>query len=134
MVPILFNLGCVSDGWSYEGDWRDGKRNGHGTKTWSEGGGRLEAEFRDDEANGYGVFDGAGDHYEGEFRDDLPNGHGSAILRDGRRYEGEWRDGLPHGPGILVDKQKIFRGTWTNGCLKDGNKWVAIDRNPTSCP
>ena len=59
-----------SDGSHYEGEVRDGKRNGQGTFIWANG-----------------------SHYEGEWRNDRPHGQGILTMGDGRRYEGQWRNG-----------------------------------------
>ena len=31
----------------YEGEWKDGKRHGQGTYTWSDGEGKIEGEFKE---------------------------------------------------------------------------------------
>ena len=64
------SLLAYSDGTRLEGEFRDGKPNGHGVETYSDG-----------------------TRLEGEFRDGKPNGHGVMMSADGSRYEGEWRDG-----------------------------------------
>ena len=76
----------------YEGDWRNGKKHGYGTETWASGG-RYEGEFRDGKEHGRGTINYAnGNRYEGEWRDGKRHGQGSHDYTDGSRYEGEWRD------------------------------------------
>jgi clan AA aspartic protease (TIGR02281 family) len=55
---------------SYDGDFRDGKRDGHGVYTWPSGG-RYQGEWRDNKRNGHGIFvTPTGDRYEGEWSGD----------------------------------------------------------------
>jgi len=54
----------------YVGEYKDGKRNGQGTVTWSDG-----------------------KNYVGEFNDGKFNGHGKLTWSDGTKYVGEYKDG-----------------------------------------
>jgi hypothetical protein len=142
----------------YEGEYRDGKANGHGDFTSADGT-RYEGEFRDDEANGHGVasfangaryegdyrngkFDGQGvftsadgTRYEGEWRDDTPNGGGIMTWPDGARYEGKFRDGKANGPGRLTQTDgTTFNGIWSNGCFTDRLRRAAAGVDLSSCP
>ena len=56
----------------------DGKPNGQGTYTWSDG-----------------------SEYEGEFRDGIQNGQGVSTYPSGNKYMGEWRDGKYDGQGTF---------------------------------
>ena len=87
----------------YEGELRDGKRNGHGgSYTWADGD-RYRGEYHDGKEHGWGIWTAAGgDRYEGQWRDGVQNGGGTYTWANGDRYEGEWREGEPHG-----------HGTWT---------------------
>jgi hypothetical protein len=80
----------------YVGEYKDGKRNGQGTITWSDG-----------------------KNYVGEFKDGKFNGHGKLTWSDGKKYVGEWKNGRPHGQGTgtLPDGRKYV------GEYKDGKKW-----------
>ncbi len=53
-----------------EGSFRDGKKHGHGTYVWPDGG-----------------------RYEGEYRNGRPHGSGSYATASGDRYEGNWTNG-----------------------------------------
>ena len=50
----------------------DGKPNGQGAMTWSDG-----------------------TTYSGEWKDSMCNGQGTYTNADGSTYTGEWKDGLP---------------------------------------
>jgi hypothetical protein len=83
----------------YDGQWRDGKRNGRGV--W------ISAQAR----------------YEGEWRDDLEHGQGVVTMKNGDRFEGKFVDGRPNGMGTLRhDGGALDTGMWTNGCLEQ-NGW-----------
>jgi len=58
-----------NDGNRYEGEWKDGIKNGKGTYYFK-----------------------SGDRYEGEWKDGIKNGKGTYYYNDGNRYEGEWKD------------------------------------------
>jgi hypothetical protein len=98
----------------YEGEYRDGKMNGHGIYTWPDGR-RFEGEYRDNLRNGRGDFKYAdGSRYDGEFRAGLWNGHGVYISLD-ERYEGEFQDGRRHGRGVLVYVGNRYEGEFRIG-------------------
>ena len=102
-----------SNGSRYEGDWRNGKKHGYGTETWASGS-RYEGEFRDGKEHGRGTINYAnGNRYEGEWRDGKRHGQGSHDYTDGSRYEGEWRDGKRHGQGShdYTDGNR-YEGEW----------------------
>jgi hypothetical protein len=64
---------CIwPDGTCYVGDWKDGKQHGRGKKTWPDG-----------------------TCYEGNWEGDKQHGIGTKTWPDGERYEGEWKDGKP---------------------------------------
>ena len=63
----------------YEGDWKDGKRNGNGTYTFADG----------------GVF-------VGEYKDSKKNGKGTFTYADGAVFVGEYKDGKRNGKGTFT--------------------------------
>jgi hypothetical protein len=108
----------------YSGTWKDGKRYGQGTYTYSNGD-KYVGEFKDDKKHGQGTFtwapnsEGTGDKYVGEWRDDKKNGQGTYSYASGGKYVGEWRDDTTHGQGTF---------TWTNGDKYVG-EWKDDKRN-----
>ena len=118
----------------YEGEYRDGKRTGHGVIVWANGD-RYEGDWRDDNANGHGVYVSAnGDRYEGDFRDDKRTGHGVIVWANGGRYEGDWKDNQANGVGRLTVSNGTYNGVWTAGCFKDGNRRASIGVDLATCP
>ena len=57
-------------GAKYEGELKDGKEDGRGTETWTDG-----------------------EKYEGEWKDGMKDGIGIISKPDGTKYEGEFKDG-----------------------------------------
>ena len=111
----------ITSGKSYQGDWLDGKKNGHGTMIWRNGD-RYEGDWVDDKAHGHGIGLWAyGARYEGDWRDGKQRGNGSIVWPDGSRYDGAWRDGYEHGHGIgLWANGDRYEGDWLNG-YKNGH-------------
>ena len=83
---------------SYDGEVKDGKPHGNGTRYYANGKqyDRYEGEFREGKKHGQGTYDFAnGDQYVGEYRDDKRNGRGTYYFSSGNqylRYVGEYRD------------------------------------------
>lgn len=114
------------DGENYVGEWKDGKKNGHGT-TLSSSGAMYIGEYKDDQRNGQGTYIWAsGAKYVGEYNDGKRNGQGSYTWPDGEKYVGEWKDGKRNGPGIMYNPSGIVKesGTWSDGQLSQS---FAID-------
>ena len=88
-----------SDGSRYEGEMKDGKREGEGT--W----------VRPD-----------GTKYNGQWSNDKPDGLGTFIWPDGRKFKGYWKNGKRHGKGIeILPDGKRIEGEWEEGELKEDN-------------
>ena len=70
----------------YEGEWKDGKKNGRGVYTWANG-----------------------NKYEGEFKDNDFNGRGVYTFKDGVSWEGQWENHEPVNEGTwksFIQKSK----------------------------
>jgi hypothetical protein len=91
-----------------QGEWQAGRQKGHGTQVWPTG------------------------RYDGELTDGEPNGSGVLIL-PGARYEGEFRNGKPHGLGTLTRGSETFRGTWNEGCFREGTRKTAFGVPSSAC-
>jgi hypothetical protein len=80
-------------GQRYDGDYRQGKRNGCGTMTFDQGK-RYTGQFSDDQFQGLGVWTlENGDRYIGEFRNNKCDGTGTFIFKDGSFQSGNWQNG-----------------------------------------
>ena len=84
----------------YEGNVTMGKQDGLGkliTQEYS-----YEGEFQNGKKNGYGVLKfQSGQTYTGNFKDNLKHGHGTLLYDTGNRYEGNWENDKKNGFGIF---------------------------------
>ncbi len=116
----------------------NGLAQGRGTVRWFVDGrstGRYEGEMRDGKAHGRGIYLGANnDRYDGEFSEGRASGHGVLDFAEGDRYDGEVRDDIPNGDGRFITRSgETFSGTWTNGCLRAGNRWITVGTTAEAC-
>jgi hypothetical protein len=93
-----------------EGTYQDGKLEGRGILTWSDG-----------------------TRYEGGLVSSRVSGHGVFYFASGGRFEGELRDGLPNGYGTLTHNGVSYAGNWTNGCFKQGNRTATLATTKEAC-
>ena len=100
----------------HEGEYRQGRRHGRGTNTWSNGS-RYEGEFQNGKVHGRGTYTWSnGSRYVGEWQAGKKHGRGTRILRDGTRYEGEWRnDRMPDRGVIVWSAGERYEGGWKDG-------------------
>jgi hypothetical protein len=94
-----------NNGFMYDGEWKDGKRDGKiGVLTYPNGGETLEyrGSFKDDKFDGEGVLAMRnGDRFEGMFSAGKLEGNGTHILNNGDvEYVGKYENGKPHGLGV----------------------------------
>lgn len=95
-----------STGDSYEGYWKNGKKNGNGLYRFR-GGGSFLGQFADDVPNGNGQrIYSSGNFYEGEFLGGKKNGIGKMRFKNGDIYEGSWNNDDMQGEGTYY---------WTTG-------------------
>lgn len=97
--------GCIS------GDCK----NGYGKYVYNNG--YYEGNFKDGFRNGQGsyYFD-IGDFYKGNFKDNKFNGKGLYYYTNGERYNGEWKEHRLHGKGELVQFDgELKLGYWNEG-------------------
>ncbi|XP_063799146.1 MORN repeat-containing protein 1 isoform X2 [Pseudophryne corroboree] len=100
----------------YEGEWKDGKKHGHGKLLFRDGS-YYEGEFMHGEITGNGLryWATSGNTYSGEFLDGELHGHGVMQYKDGGRYEGAFVFGIREGHGLLVDKDgQTYSGAFHN--------------------
>ncbi len=109
------------DGIMYIGDFKDGKRNGHGILNWTSGlheGEQYIGEWKDDQKSGHGIFTWPdGRKYVGKWENNRHNGLGTLTNSRGDRYTGHFKEDLPDGEGTQTDStgKVIFRGNWKAG-------------------
>ncbi|WOL18504.1 hypothetical protein Cni_G27301 [Canna indica] len=83
----------------YEGDWVDGKYEGHGVESWAKGS-QYRGQYRQGMRHGFGVYRFySGDSYAGEWASGQSHGIGLQSCSDGSSYAGEFKCGVKHGLG-----------------------------------
>lgn len=101
----------------YQGTFEQGRLVGRAMRI-SANGERLEADFREGQANGRGTMEYRDGVYEGDFRNGLPHGQGVRTWRDTLpwgRYEGQWADGVRSGTGRMdFGNGSTYEGGWRN--------------------
>ena len=114
----------------YEGDFKDGLREGNGTYTYfkEEGpGNRYEGEWLANKKHGIGkmTFGGVGEYF-GRFENGKRHGEGVfKYNKTGNVYSGSWKYGIKNGHGefIFNDTKMKIAGNWDNGKITQG-KWI----------
>ncbi|CAL9160937.1 unnamed protein product [Musa hybrid cultivar] len=90
---------CFNASGRYEGDWVDGKYDGHGIESWARGS-RYRGQYRQGARHGFGVYRFYdGDSYSGEWVIGQSHGSGMQTCSDGSCYAGEFKCGVKHGLG-----------------------------------
>ena len=81
----------LTNGTTYVGEYRDGKRNGQFTVTYADG-----------------------DTYVGDFKDNVFNGQGTYTYADGDTYVGAWKNDKMHGQGTFTfaNGRTAMEGIW----------------------
>lgn len=100
------------DGGTYQGEGRDGKRNGYGVTVFrapsSQAGDRFAGQYKDNMRQGLGVHTFAENanntsklqRREGEYTSNRSSGLGILVWVWGERYAGPFRDGEQDGPSV----------------------------------
>ena len=140
-MPNGYGTLTLYEGYTYVGQWKDGKYHGQGTYFYNDGN-RYEGEWKDDKKHGQGTYffkngdrykgkwkddkkpdQGTyyyndGDRYKGEYKDNKRHGKGTYYYSDGNRYEGEWKDDKKHGQGTFFYKNgDRYKGEYKDGQL-----------------
>lgn len=123
--PYEFELGAF-----YLGQWKLGKREGHGKQVWNDGS-VYEGSWLNNMATGYGrLVHADGDYYIGNWENDKANGYGSYIHTDGAKYEGFWKNDRQHGKGKEIwPDGAIYDGDYLNGKKHGKGKFIWADQN-----
>uniref|UniRef100_A0A8C5UHB5 MORN repeat-containing protein 3 n=1 Tax=Malurus cyaneus samueli TaxID=2593467 RepID=A0A8C5UHB5_9PASS len=117
-TQIWKNTGAI-----YSGDWKFGKRDGHGSYSIPD---PVTKEYRrvytgmweNGRRGGRGVFFYPnGERYEGEWSNGLRSGWGKMHYKDGSVYEGEWLEDKHNGQGL-------FGVMLLSGCLGHPYFWM----------
>ena len=105
-----------SDGSFYDGEWKDGKKDGNGKQSHPDGS-CYDGGWKDDKMDGFGVLVYSNQsRYEGHWSEGNENGHGMLTFANGNSYDGEWKDGNENGHGIKkYINVGVYDGEWKDG-------------------
>lgn len=95
------------DGASFEGSFKQGKRQGLGLLLNPSRSLKYEGNFEDDSYSGEGWLETSSFIYKGQFKFGEFNGQGNLTQKNGIEYEGEWKMGKRSGSGVA----KFFDGS-----------------------
>ncbi|KAL3308911.1 MORN repeat-containing protein 3 [Cichlidogyrus casuarinus] len=106
----------------YEGEWKDGMRDGTG-ENWYSSTEYYEGEWAFNKRDGWGrMYSSDGSIYEGEWKQDKMSGKGLMYMKNGNRYEGQWSNGQKNGSGkmFFTTTQQLLEGYWVDDICKCG--------------
>ncbi|KAJ8388082.1 hypothetical protein AAFF_G00147000 [Aldrovandia affinis] len=104
----------MKDGSFYEGEFANGEIEGNGLRYWARSGDSYSGQFRSGELHGYGVMQCAnGEKFEGEYSHGLREGHGFLLDNEGHTYEGSFHENKKHGEGRMNYRNgDQYEGDW----------------------
>lgn len=111
------------NGTQFYGSFKQGKpADGRGSMLYVNGN-RYDGEYRNGQRNGCGSFTfNNGRRYVGEFHNDLFSGRGMWMLDNGDRYIGDFEFNKCNGEGVYIFADSTSRsGIWQQGHLVDGD-------------
>ncbi len=92
----------ISPTFRYNGEFRDGKKQGKGVYIWADGA-KFDGEFANDQVSGKGRWEfSSGDVYVGDVLNAVMVGKGILVAKNGDKYDGLFSDGKPHGQGMYA--------------------------------
>jgi len=100
----------------YAGQWVNDLQHGFGVETWEEGC-KYEGEFKDGQKDGLGIYRWAdgGSAYHGRWRGNNISGPGAYLSADKREFKGQWKGSMIHGCGIYSwPDGRVYCGQYEN--------------------
>lgn len=95
---------------SYNGQWKDGLRNGYGTFSWNNGD-VYKGNWVEDKRHGAGEYTWHdGSKYKGNYSHGIRSGYGIYFYTNGTIYEGTWQNNLKHGIANFYYKESVNIG------------------------
>ena len=107
----------MKDGSIYQGQFKDGKKNGKGKITWRDNS-YYEGDFVNNYYEGYGVYIMVNKRkgYLGQWKEGKMHGYGVFFWGDGRSYKGYYETDKKHGYGIYSGKNNLrYEGKFKRG-------------------
>ena len=127
-VPNGYGTYIASNGWKYEGDYKNGSRHGEGVLTFSDGS-VYSGLFKNNLPNGKGKYISDYLTIDDTFRNGEVEGFVIKVFRDGSLYNGEYSNKLPNGNGCYASSEGwYYVGTFKDG-IKDGKGIINVPDN-----
>jgi len=105
-----------SDSEMHMGEWKNNKKDGFGITYNSHNDKKYIGEWKNDEKSGFGIYYFAnGEKYIGQWKNDKADGFGIFYYYTNEKYIGEWKENKRNGFGkyYYSDKSK-YEGEWKN--------------------
>jgi hypothetical protein len=114
-----------ADGTVYEGECKEGKKEGRGKMMYSDGD-VYEGELKEDKFEGRGKFMYSdGSVYKGEWKEDKMEGRGKFMFSDGHVYEGEFKEDKMEGRGkMMYSSGDVYEGEFKEGKFEGRGKMM----------
>jgi hypothetical protein len=107
-----------SRGTSYQGEWKDNKKEGYGIQQYATGD-KYEGQWCQGRRHGEGVlWSPSGKNimrkvYTGGWVNDKKHGEGTCFYVEGESYQGSWANGRRHGQGTMrYASGDVYIGQW----------------------
>ncbi|CAD7933347.1 unnamed protein product [Amoebophrya sp. A120] len=123
---------------TYEGQWKNDKREGEGVHTYPDGA-TYRGQWYLDLQHGEGEYTwpGGSESYKGEYKDGKPHGRGLYTWPTGDTYEGQWEHNQRHGEGVHTwpdrtswhgeFKEDRVDASIKGKCIPQGDSGLAVD-------
>ncbi|KAG2392479.1 hypothetical protein C9374_012731 [Naegleria lovaniensis] len=135
-----FNGPCKitwDDGSIYEGEVKNGLRDGYGTYTSGDLLSKYEGYWKQGQRHGKGImYYSADEKYEGNFTHNKRHGYGVMHYKSGNYYEGEWKENKRCGYGVMhwtTDPLEIYEGEWLNDLPQGNGKHTYLQASGKKC-
>lgn len=119
----------INDLYEYEGEFKEGKKNGKGKIIYKDTGDWYEGYFLENNFNGEGHYYWKKNGYEyiGNYVDGIIKGKGVYKYGDKATYKGEFKNGVKEGLGEWITKNNKIIGNFVNDlphgrCYLEDNK------------
>ncbi|KAF0978406.1 hypothetical protein FDP41_002226 [Naegleria fowleri] len=135
-----FNGHCKitwDDGSIYEGEVKNGLRDGYGIYTSGDLLSKYEGYWKQGQRHGKGImYYSADEKYEGNFTNNKRDGYGVMHYKSGNYYEGQWQENKRSGYGVMhwtTDPLEIYEGEWLNDLPHGNGKHTYLQASGKKC-
>lgn len=118
----------TSDGFIYNGQWKNGMYHGYGSIR-NKDRGYCEGTFKCGELEGIGIeVLTNGDKYHGNFVNSQKHGHGKIVFMNGVVFIGQFYEGKIEGMGKVYFRDRVFEGVFNRNVGKGVCERISFER------